>query len=204
MRAPQREHRLPQVRGHRAPVLFGRSRAIRQSVRRIAVVALDPFVFRRMPYRYARSLIVPLVAQPIGDERHALIRGQSPSRASVRSVLLTSILSPMYPVYSVTYLTGSDPPRHALSRAAAPARSVRVARSPRSLAHRRTDRFNEMAGLKPRPCPGSRGEGRTLLHARSQRVRTELGRGADPCAPCAGRTRRRRSRPLWPGARARR
>src|SRR4051812_44238704 len=79
----------------------------------IRLVSADPFV-GRLP---ANGIPLgelghrPLASQPVRDERHALIHGAGlrpghPSSVPDRPAQLL----PMYPVYSVTDLSGSDLP----------------------------------------------------------------------------------------------
>src|SRR3954464_11232799 len=80
-------------------------------MRRVRVVPRHPFVTRLPTDRIPLGELGhrPLVTQPVGDKRHALIHG-----AGLRPGHPASLagprrdLSPMYPVYSVTYLSGSD------------------------------------------------------------------------------------------------
>ena len=113
MPAPQRQDRVADRVGHRPSVRLRRPRAIGQPRRRIRVVAIHPLVgglstdliaLRQLRHR-------PLVSQPLRNKRHALIHGaRLRPRHSSSLADCPSNLSPMYPVYSVTYVSGSDPP----------------------------------------------------------------------------------------------
>src|SRR4051812_27230213 len=79
----------------------------------IRLVPVDPFIGRLPANRIPLGKLGhrPLASQPVRDERHALIH-----RAGLRPGHPSSVpdrpaqLLPMYPVYSVTDLSGSDPP----------------------------------------------------------------------------------------------
>src|SRR5262249_5193011 len=93
-------------------VRLRRARSLGQAKLGIGVVAVDPLVgcfptdliaLREFRHR-------PFVVQPVGDERHALIHraGLLPGHSSGSPPDCPSNLLPMYPVYSVTNLSGSD------------------------------------------------------------------------------------------------
>src|SRR4029078_6200574 len=113
MPAPQRQNRRLGLRRHRPPMRMRRPRPLGQPMLAIRLVARRPLIDRlptnRVPFGELGHR--PLIAQPVGDKRHTLIH-----RAGLRLGHPSSLagcpgdLSPMYPVYSVTYLSGSDPP----------------------------------------------------------------------------------------------
>ena len=102
------------VGGHRPPVTVRRPRPLRQPVLGIRHVPGHPLVHRLPTRRHtappAPSSSTP--AQPIRNQGHPLIHrtGLHPGHPPGHPPDCPSHLSPMYPVYSVTDLSGSDRP----------------------------------------------------------------------------------------------